>query len=194
MHVNFLKCGLLLVLSQLLVACGAERDTPFNPDNNNNSSSAASLGASINVKEIYRYDETHPEQPIFLETTNKQIYIVNTEEEFEDYWNVYKNDTVMPTDLDFEKIQVVILDLGNIGNCPQTTNYRNVKAYEYSNNTTLVSFNFREAASNTSSFSSSSSSSSNCSDPDELAKKRPFYFYSIESRKKILIEENVTYE
>jgi hypothetical protein len=173
----------------MLSACGAERDTPFNPSGNTNSSSAASIGASVPVKEIYKYDEINPAQPAFVDFTNKQIVVAGTEDEFEYYWDIYKNGVAIPTDLDFEKIQVVILDLGNIGNCTQNTNYRNIRANEYSNNSVLVSFNYRESGSSASSTSSSSASS--CADPEE---KRPFYFYSIESRKKILIDENVSFE
>jgi len=173
----------------LLTGCGSERDTPFNPSGSNNSSSAASIGASIIVKEIYRYDETNPAQPVFVDTTNKQIIVINTEDEFEYYWDIYKNGVAIPTDLDFDNIQVVILDLGNIGNCTQLTPYRNIRANQYSDNTVLVSFNYRETYSSTSSTSSSSASS--CANLEE---KRPFYFYSVESRKKILVEENVSFE
>lgn len=173
----------------LLTACGSERDTPFNPGGSNNSSSAASIGASVAVREIYKYDEINPEQPTFVETTNKQIIIINTEDEFEYYWDIYKNGIAVPTDLDFDNIQVVILDLGNIGNCTQITSYRNIRANEYSGNTVLVNFNYRESGSSSS--TSSSSSASSCANLEE---KRPFYFYSVESRKKILIDENVSFE
>lgn len=194
MQSTFLKFASIFFLVQLLVACGSERDTAFNPSGNNNSSSAASIGATVTVNEIYRFNETEPEQPEFLDVSTKQIHVITTEDEFEFYWDMYKqSDSTIPTDLDFERMQVVVLDLGNIGTCSQITNYRNVRANEYSNNTVLVSFNYKENQ-NTSATSSSSSSSSSCSDVDELAKKRPFYFYSIESRKKLLIDENVTYE
>lgn len=194
MQSTFFKFVSILFLSQLLIACGSERDTAFNPSGNNNSSSAASIGATVTVNEIYRFNETEPEQPEFLDVSAKQIHVITTEDEFEFYWDMYKqSDSTMPTDLDFERMQVVVLDLGNIGTCTQITSYRNMRANEYSNNTVLVSFNYKEDQ-NTSATSSSSSSSSSCSDIDELAKKRPFYFYSIESRKKLLIDENVTYE
>lgn len=198
MQSTFIKSVLIFFLTLWITACGSERDTPFNP-NTNNSSSAASIGASVEIKEFARYDEKNPQQPVFLETDgqlypSRQTFIIETEKDFEAYWDLYKNDTVIPTDLDFAEIQVVILDLGNIGNCPQKTTYRNAKAYEYSNNTVLVNFNFREANEESSSSSSSSSSSPECTDPVELAKKRPFYFYSVATRKKILIKEEVIYE
>lgn len=196
MQSTFIKFCFIFSFTILITACGSERDTPFNPAGSNNSSSAASVGVTIDdVKEISRYDEIHPEHPTFIEkdNTTKQIHIINTETEFRTYWDIYKNGIALPTDLNFDNIQVVILDLGDVGNCTQTTNYRNIKAYEYTGNTVLVRFNYVEAYSNTSA-SASSSSLSSCSDLNELAKKRPFYFYSIESRKKILIEEKVTFE
>ncbi len=183
----FFKYTVLFFSALLLTACGSERDTPFNPSGGS-SSSAASIGNTVIATEIYRYDEENPEQPAFIESTAKQIIVINTEDEFEYYWDIYKNGVALPTDLDFEEIQVVILDLGNIGNCTPLTQYRNIKANEYTNNTVLIRFNYRESS------SSSSSSSSTASSCDNLEEKRPFYFYSIESRKKILIDENVTYE
>ncbi|MBK8188226.1 MAG: hypothetical protein IPK77_13780 [Cellvibrio sp.] len=186
---NQLKCISIFFSALILSACGAERDTPFNPSGNTNSSSAASIGASVPVKEIYKYDEINPAQPVFIDFTNKQIVVASTEDEFEYYWDIYKNGVAIPTDLDFDKVQVVILDLGNIGNCTQITSYRNIRANEYSGNTVLVNFNYRESGSSSS--TSSSSSASSCANLEE---KRPFYFYSIESRKKILIDENVSFE
>lgn len=184
-----LKIIVLISLTGLLQACGSERDTAFNPGGSS-SSSAASVGATIPMTQIYQYDEQNPEQPSLLETTQKQIIVMRDEDEFAYFWDAYHESTT-PFSVDFEKEQVILLDLGNIGNCTETINYRNYKANEYSNDAVLVSFNYRN--SNNSNLSSSSSSSGSSSSCPDLYKKRPFYFYKVETRKKILIEENMTF-
>lgn len=190
MQLFSVKIMVLIGMAGLLQACGSERDTPFNPGGSS-SSSAASVGATIPMTQIYQYDEQNPEQPDFLETTQKQIIVMRDEDEFAYFWDAYHESTT-PFSVDFEKEQVVLLDLGNIGNCTEAINYRNYKANEYSNDAVLVSFNYRNSNSNASASSSSSSSGSSSSCPD-LHEKRPFYFYKVETRKKILIEENMTF-
>lgn len=181
------KIILLIGSAILLQACGSERDTPFNPGGSS-SSSAASVGATIPMTQIYQYDEQNPAQPEFLETTQKQIIVMRDEDEFLYFWDAYHESTT-PFAVDFEKEQVVLLDLGNTGNCTDAINYRNFKANDYSNDAVLVTFNYRNS-NNASASSTSSSSSSSCPDLDE---KRPFYFYKVETRKKILINENMTF-
>lgn len=182
------KTILLIGLATLLQACGSERDTPFNPGGSS-SSSAASVGATIDMTQIYQFDEQNPAQPDFLETTQKQIIVMRDEDEFLYFWDAYHESTT-PFPVDFEKEQAVLLDLGNIGSCTEIVSYRSFKANEYSNDAVLVTFNYRNSNNASSSSTSSSSSSSSCPDLNE---KRPFYFYKVETRKKILINENMTF-
>jgi hypothetical protein len=189
------KFCFILCSAIFLAACGSERDTPFNPSGGS-SSSGASLGASILMTQIYQYDDKNPAQPASIETLQKQIAVMRDEEEFEIYWQTYYRN-LEPYSIDFEKEQVVLLDLGNIGSCTQAVTYRSFKANEYTNDAVLVTFNYRTINDSTSSQSSSSSSSSSidpeCTDQVELAKKRPFYFFKVETRKKILIDESLTF-
>jgi hypothetical protein len=189
----FFKRCFIFSAAILLTACGSERDTPFNPSGGS-SSSGASLGASIPMTVIYKYLEETPEQPASVETLQKQIAVIRDEDEFEIYWQTYYRN-LEPYSIDFENEQVVLLDLGNIGSCTSAVTYRSYKANEYSNDAVLVTFNYHTTNDSTSSQSSSSSSSSDpeCTDPVKLAKKRPYYFFKVETRKKILIDESLTF-
>jgi len=178
----------IFLLSSLITACGSERDTAFHPSGSTSSSSAASIGASVTMEQIFEYDEQNPAQPVYIHTTNKQIVVLNTVDEFETYWDNYHSSSG-PYSVDFDTEQVVLLDLGNIGNCTQAVTYRSFKANEYSNDATLVTFNYRgNSSSSSESSSSSSSSSSSCANPEA---KRPFYFFKVTSRKKLLINEEI---
>lgn len=183
MQTTFFKSGFLFLICTLLAACGAERDTPFNPSSNTSSASSIPVGASVTMNLLYQSDAP---QPSFVETASKNITVIRTQEEFDYYWDTYANGQTF-NEIDFELGQVILLDLGNIGTCTQLLNYRSNKANDFSDNTVRVVFSFRDTQNSASASSFSESSCANIED------KRPFYFYYVESRKKIVVEEQVIY-
>jgi hypothetical protein len=189
MQTTFFKFSSILFISTLLAACGAERDTPFNPSGGTSSSSSIPIGATVTMTEIY---ESEAPQPSLVETASKQIVIIRTQDEFDYFWDTYANGQTF-NEIDFELGQVILLDLGNIGaNCTQLLTYRSNKANEFSDNTVRVVFSYRDTRNNSSNSSAANSSysESSCANAEN---KRPFYFYYVESRKKIVVEEQVIY-
>jgi hypothetical protein len=183
MQTTFFKFSFVLFITTLLAACGAERDTPFNPSGGTSSASSIAVGPDVDMELIHKSDAR---QPTFVETASKQIVIIRTQEEFDFFWDTYANGETYE-EIDFEIGQVILLDLGNIGTCTQLLNYRSNTANEYSDNTVRVFFSYRDTQNSSSTSSYSESSCANIED------KRPFYFFYVESRKKIVVEERVTY-
>ncbi len=188
MQTTFLKFSFVLFISTLLAACGAERDTPFNPSGGTSSASSIPIGASVTMTEIYKSDAP---QPSLVDTASKQIVTIRTQEEFDYFWDTYANGQTF-SEIDFELGQVILLDLGNIGTCTQLLNYRSNKANKFSDNTVRVVFSYRDTRNNSSNSSAANSSYSESSCAN-IENKRPFYFYYVESRKKIVVEEQVIY-
>jgi hypothetical protein len=188
MQTTFFKFSFVLLISTLLAACGAERDTPFNPSGGTSSSSSIPVGATVTMTKIY---ESEAPQPTYFNTTNKQIITIRTQDEFDYFWDNYASGQTF-NEIDFELGQVILLDLGNIGTCTQLLTYRSNKANDFSNNTVRVVFSYRDTQ-NSSAQNSSANSSYSESSCANTENKRPFYFYYVESRKKIVVEEQVIY-
>lgn len=197
----------LFTITVLLQGCGAERDTGFNPTPS--SSNSSSLGAEMTVTTVYTGES--PQNPYEPDSSDhKQIIIIRSVDELDAYWDAYnppENFTL--TSDDFEKGQVILYDQGNIGVCIQKLVFNtSIKAFDYTSNSAKVVFKFRDidkpsssskssnsSSSDSSSSTDSSASSSNYSEPtcDDPTVKRPYGFYYVPTRKKLLIEEQSAY-
>lgn len=186
---------LFCLLGALLQGCGAERDTPFNPDTSNSSSS---LGSNISGVQSLR-EGTNPTAAY---GESKQLIAIRDQEQMNLYWDDYVSDTDWDDDVvDFETGQVLLIDRGNIGNCSRLIDVQNVKAYDHSSNTVKVVIKYTDSgttsnsSSSSSSSESSSSSSSSFSEPsctlDPSNPNQPFRFYFIPSRKVMVFQEDI---
>lgn len=185
-HPLFSLC--LAALLALLQACGAERDTPFNPSNSTTSSSSSSLGPSISGYENL-FDGT---EPLFTpEDTNKKLIAIRDATEMDELWSTYASNTQWNQDIvDFDEGQVLLIDRGQIGYCDKLITLNTIKVYDHTANTVKVIIKYTDTGTSSSSSSSSSYSEPNC-DSGFGKINQPFRFYYIPSRKIMVFQEDI---
>lgn len=179
-HINVQKVFSIsaIVLSGLLLqACGGQRDESFD----GNSSSSSSRGASVSIKQLGKGDD--PITDVAEEGIQTKILDSDT---FETYWDKYTDDT--HESVDFDKGQVLLVDLGNKSTCDRKITLKTYAAYQESVNSVVVELTYKDADKSSTSSSSSSASSSSCSSTLET---QPYYFFYIETRDTIIVDENV---
>jgi hypothetical protein len=160
-----LFCALASVLLQ---GCGAERTTPFDPDN---SSSSSSQAVSVDVAQILVGTEPHTD----IDHKEKNLNVMRDEDEY-----VKIGDYYVSTGLDeqnFDDGQVVLIDMGDTDGCKQHLTFSSLTAKEAGDDSVKVVIKYNEVAAGT----------SNCSSTNT----RPFYFYYVRSRGALVFEENI---
>ena len=137
-------------------------------------------------------------------STTKRLVAIRDFEQMNSYWDEYINDLEWTTEekIDLETGQVLLIDLGELGDCSKLINIQNVSAYDHSPNTVKVVIKYSDAGKTSSSSSQSSvssssesSSSSSYSEPNCEVNpgepNHPFRFYFIPSRKVMVFQEDI---
>ena len=179
---KFLSLTVIIFSGLLLQACGGQRDEPFD---SGSSASSSSRGASVTIRQLKKGDDPLEEVPV----EGAQVRILD-EDTFNTYWDKYTND--ISEEIDFSKGQVLLLDYGKKQSCNHKLTLRSFAAYQESVNSVAVVLNYRDVdasskSSASSAVSSSSVSSSSCSGTLET---QPYYFFYIETRNAVILEEN----
>jgi hypothetical protein len=187
----------LLMSLVVLQGCGSERDTPFIDPDSSSASSSSGRGKAVTITQIDKGDS-----PFASGITDERKFItMSNQARFDEVWPLYAKDTTKKPVIDFAVEQVVLLDIGRT--CPgDKLKFNNYSAFEESQNSVVVVFDFVDAdklssASNSSvvvvaaaseSNSSSSGATVICGAEDAT---HPYRFYSVKTRDFILFEESV---
>lgn len=175
---KFFSMAAIILSAALLQACGGQRDEPFD---GGTSSSSSSRGPAVTIDLMGK--GTNPITDV--SEAGVQVHILD-EESLDTYWENYTEDT--HKFIDFDKGQVLLVDLGKKRSCDHKITFKTYAAYQDTPNSVQVILNYKDVdASSSSNSSSSSSSSSSCDVATEI---QPFYFFYIETRDEVLVVED----
>lgn len=153
----------------LLVGCGAERTTPYNPAVTGSSSSSSAVAVSTSV--ITQANQTTS----VIDHTDKRLQVIREQGDFYNISDAYVN--FNPSPPDFTTGQVVLLDLGVQDSCKQHLDFNSIRAEQAGNNSVKLVVSYQERAAITTGCTS--------------VTIRPFYFYYVGSRGTLIVEENL---
>lgn len=168
--------AIIIVSAVLLQACGGQRDEPFN------ASSSSSQGSSIPVKKILAGDQ--PDGVTEVEVDPALVTITDAAR-LKFYWEKYST-TPVSTVPNFDKGQVLLLDLGQKAACDRKSTYTSIKAYQKTSGVVVVQYFMKKIGS-----SSSSSATATTRVCDDETLSQPFYFFYIESLDLLEVIEEV---
>ena len=154
-----------LLAVMLVQACGGERTAPYNPVTSSSSSSGAKVTTSI----ISQGTAT----AVALDYSDKSLQVMRNENDFYGISNGYVNVNLPPPN--FTNGQVVLLDLGAQDSCKQRLDFNSIRAEEAGVESVKVIISYRERT----------ATPTGCTS----ALTRPFYFYYVESRGTLIVEE-----
>ncbi len=169
--INFLfssqiKFGFIVVLVGLLLqGCGGERTTPYNPSSSSSSSSATKVVAELITQGTNTLRD--------IDYKEKSLHVMRDSKEFFNFVDKYTN--LNPEPPNFNSGQVVLVDMGNQESCKKRLEFNSLRAEEAGDDSVKVVVTYREIA----------AISGDC------VISRPFYFYYIESRGHLIVEESV---
>lgn len=172
---KFFSLAAVMLSALLLQACGGQRDEPFN---GSTSSSSSSRGAAVTITQLGKGTE-----PVTDVSEDGVQMHLRDEELFETYWDNYSNDSHQA--VDFDKGQVLLVDLGKRRSCDHKITFKTYAAYQDTPNSVQVLLTYKDVDSSSS--SSTSSSSSSCAIATEI---QPYYFFYIETRDEVLVVED----
>lgn len=167
----FAVWGCLLLLS----ACGAERDEPFDPGTDEDTDEETA--ERLSVSRILRGEQT-----LLAIDGQKQTHVFSNEDDYFLFLDRY-SDTLPANEPDFETGQVILVDLGERedSNCDYHLDLNSITAEVIDDDTGLVTLNFSAPTVDT----------SDACPLEDPSTHRPWYFYFVETRRSLLIEESL---
>lgn len=169
----------LLALSTLLVACGGEREEPFNPpEEEDEFRERVSL---LDVYEDVSRDSERPDPDVYQE--GKRLQVIDNEADFETLSEAYRTQDDFVDDQNFEDGQVLLYDGGWIDDsrCEQQLELVRLEAYFITEEEDLIEVNpiYRRIEADEDAV---------CNEEERY---RPFEFRYIDSRADIVFVERV---
>ncbi|HEY7883367.1 MAG TPA: hypothetical protein VIC08_00285 [Cellvibrionaceae bacterium] len=158
----------------MLVACGAERDEPFDPGSDDEDDEPRER---ISVRRIINDDQT-----LLAIDGDRQTLVFRDEDTYFTFLDRY-TDLGVANEPNFETSQVVLIDLGERADdsCDYQLNLETIVAEVVNEDVGEVILEYSERQ---------PVESEDC--PDEAAENiRPFYFYSVATRRTLLISEEL---
>lgn len=172
---DVLRFWLALIGIVTLVACGGERDEPFDPGEPDEDEFREQVDTLLLLADS-SVDLAFP----FTDTSGKRLEVIDNIDDFEELLNLYDIFLEAP---DFEQGQVLVYDGGWIDDslCEQQLDLRRLEAHSITEDEALVEVTLTYRR-------NPADENANC--PDEIL-YRPYEFHFIESRADIVIVENV---
>lgn len=149
-----------------LQGCGAERDTPFNPDT---SEEDAVIVDSDPIK------SGNKDNANVLDFDNKLLQVITNEDDYFEMIDKYTDNR--PTAPNFNNGQVVFIDLGEKDSCENYLTLSELIAQEEGDNGVKVVIDYNEHSKNTGDCTSTIT--------------RPYHIYYIDSTGPLVFEENI---
>lgn len=151
-----------------LQGCGGERTTSFNPSV---SSSSSSTPNKVLVELLVQGTDPYHEQ----DYSDKRVQAAREEKDYFFFKDSFT--TALIDKPNFEKGQVVVVDLGAQDTCKQHLEFSSLRAEEAGDEAVKVVISYKAKAAVT----------SNCTSTTP----RPFYFYYVDSRDQLIISETI---
>lgn len=170
------KTSLAMLLFAGLISlnsCGGSRDEPFDPGDGDEEDNGPVVNVSVTLL-------TSGNDPILAADGNKRLQVMTTEEEYFDLLDQYTNEMV--GEADFSNGQVLLYDAGFIDDnpCAHKLIFRRASAQESGDNAVKVVIEYEDYQPR---------SDNTCT--QQVIASRPFRFFYIESRDKIIIAEKL---
>ena len=156
-----------------LNSCGGSRDEPFDPGDGDDEDNGPVVNVSVTLL-------TSGNDPILAADGNKRLQVMTTEEEYFDLLDQYTNEMV--GEADFNNGQVLLYDAGFIDDnpCAHKLIFRRASAQESGDNAVKVVIEYEDYQPR---------DDNTCT--QQVVTSRPFRFFYIESRDKIIISEKL---
>ena len=157
-----------------LHGCGGSRDEPFDPGDDDDDDNVDVVTVDFSLVES-------GSDARLATDDNKRLQVLREYAEFYEIYDQY-SETTLPEDPDFERGQVVLIDAGVIDNspCADKLVFSDIRAQEENGSVVKVIVEYEEQEPET---------DADC--PTEFQATRPFRFYFIESREKLIFSEEI---
>lgn len=162
------------VVALLLGGCGSERDEPFDPG-------TSADGDDETVESISIRKVVSAEQTLLAIDGQKQLLVLREEDDYFLYLDRY-TDEVLAYEPDFSTGQVVLIDLGDRedNNCEYLLQLQTVSAQVVDDDTAQLNV----------AYGANTLDTSDACPEEEPATQRPFYFYYVDTRSQLIINES----
>lgn len=170
------KLSFATVLFAALISlngCGGSRAEPFDPGDGDDDNDGPVVNVNVTLL-------TSGNDPILAADGNKRLQVMTTEDEYFDLLDQYTNEIV--GEPDFNNGQVLLYDAGFIDDnpCAHKLLFRRASAQEDGENAVKVIIEYEDFE---------PESGNRCS--EQIIATRPFRFFYIESRDKLIISERL---